>query len=209
MDYKKLSIFALLCICLAVTGCVARKSQSSGNAPQTPPQTLPQASQDAPAVQGPLPTIITTPGQENLNLCSLELVKPAQGTVYSDYGMRKDPKAKKKKFHNGIDIAAKRGSEVVAAAPGTVVFTGKKRGYGNTVEITHGNGLITRYAHLDKILVAQGQSVSPATNLGLVGRTGRTTGANLHFELLAQGKSVNPIPESGWKDAKEETAHRL
>lgn len=134
-----------------------------------------------------------------------ELVKPAQGPITSPFGMRKHPTKRRKIFHRGVDINAKRGSPVVAAAPGVVTFTGSRgRGYGKTIEIRHDNGMLTRYAHLDTILVKVGDRVTPDLNIGRVGRTGRTTGPNLHLELLAGGKTVNPVPfwsKNPWRKA--------
>ena len=128
-------------------------------------------------------------------------IKPAEGPVYSGYGPRKHPTQKRTKFHKGIDIAAKRGSDVVAAASGKVVFSGRKNGYGKTVEIDHGNGTSTLYAHMDKVFITQGQSLKQGDKIGTVGRTGRTTGPCLHFELLANGQHTNPIPKEGWQDS--------
>lgn len=132
------------------------------------------------------------------------LIKPADGPIQSAYGMRKHPTKKRQKFHHGIDIAAKRGSTVVAAASGTVTFSGRKNGYGKVVEIDHGNGKQTLYAHMDSVFVVTGQKLAQAEPLGTVGRTGRTTGPNLHFELLADGKTTNPVPKEGWAQTAPE-----
>lgn len=125
-----------------------------------------------------------------------EFIKPADGKITSDFGVRRSfSKKRRTAFHQGVDINAKRGSTVVAAAPGKVVFAGSKgRGYGLTVDVQHSNGLVTRYAHLDKIFVKPGQNVNSNVKLGLVGRTGRTTGPNLHLEVIAQGKPMDPKP---------------
>ena len=129
------------------------------------------------------------------------LIKPADGPIYSDFGMRRHPTKKRKpRLHAGIDISAKRGSDVVAAAPGIVAFSGSRKGYGKTVKIDHGNGLRTLYAHMDKVFVSEGQTLAQGERIGLVGRTGRTTGAHLHFELLADGKPINPVPSQGWTE---------
>lgn len=122
-------------------------------------------------------------------------IKPTLGPVSSKFGMRRHPTKRRASFHSGIDINIKRGTPVMAAAPGKVVFVGvRSRAYGKTVEVQHGGDVITRYAHLDSITVREGEKVSPAVKIGTVGRTGRTTGPNLHFEVLAKGKPVNPIP---------------
>ena len=129
----------------------------------------------------------------------LRLIKPANGFISSNYGVRRRSN-NKPRIHAGIDIAAKRGSDVLAAAPGTVVFSGRKNGYGKTVKIDHGNDRRTLYAHMDKIFVSEGQTLAQGERLGLVGRTGRTTGPHLHFELHVNGNHTNPIPEEGWAE---------
>jgi len=135
--------------------------------------------------------------EQNDILC---LIKPADGPIYSDYGVLRRIRGGKPKIHAGIDIAAKRGSDVVAAAGGTVVFSGRIRGYGNTVKIDHGNDRVTLYAHMDKIFVNKGQTLAQGERLGLVGRTGRTTGPHLHFELRVENQHTNPVPEGGWTE---------
>lgn len=174
---KRPALFFLFCLMLGLTGCAAKQT--------------PQLAQAAP------PPAKTFPAMEN---GSLTLVKPADGPINSAYGMRRHPTQKRKKFHTGIDIGAKRGSCVIAAAPGTVTFSGRQRGYGKTVKVEHPNGLVTLYAHMDEVFVSEGQRLDAAAPIGLVGRTGRTTGPNLHFEVLAEGKAMNPVPETGWYD---------
>ena len=210
MTFRTVQLLVALCFCLAATGCSSRQKCD----PQGQPGRLVNEMSNVALLtpkkdKGPV-VITTTKGKENVTHCTLAMVKPAEGPVNSDFGVRRAPgKRAAEKFHKGIDIGAKRGSDVVAAASGKVVFTGKKRGYGNTVEIEHGNGVTTRYAHLDRILVSEGQSVDQATRIGLVGRSGHTTGANLHFELIALGKPINPIPQEGWVDESAAGLHRL
>ncbi len=153
--------------------------------------------QDARQADSPV-TVIAKARSESGAFC---LIKPADGPVLSAYGMRRHPTKKVRKFHPGVDIAAKRGSAVVAAAGGAVIFSGRRKGYGNTVEIDHGNGKCTLYAHMDRVFVSTGQTVAQGEKLGVVGRSGRTTGPNLHFELLANGRAVNPVPGEGWAAA--------
>lgn len=147
-------------------------------------------------VQNSKPAVITT---EKGTYCTLPLAKPADGPIRSAFGMRRHPVKKRKIFHKGIDIAAKRGSDVLAAASGKVIFSGWKKGYGKTVTIEHQDGLTTLYAHMDKLFIKAGQEVEEGSRIGAVGRTGLTTGAHLHFELMADGKHINPVPETGWK----------
>lgn len=96
-------------------------------------------------------------------------------------------------FHTGIDIAGDTGDPFVAAASGTVVSAGWAGGYGNCIVIDHGNGIMTRYAHASKLLVSAGQSVSKGQTIGLVGATGNATGSHLHFEVIINGDTANPL----------------
>ena len=133
---------------------------------------------------------------------TLCLIMPADGPVFSDYGARRRFGKNKKKYrmHTGIDIAAKRGSDVVAASGGTVIFSGRQNGYGKTVKIDHGNDRVTLYAHMGKVFVFEGQTLAQGERLGEVGRTGRTTGAHLHFELHIDGRHTDPVPKGGWTE---------
>ena len=124
-------------------------------------------------------------------------VMPTKGTLSSNYGNRKLSK-KKAREHKGVDLSAKRGAAVVSAATGHVTFVGRKGAYGNMIEIDHGNGLITRYAHLDKTAVKEGTKVKTGQMIGTVGRTGRTTGVNLHFEVIKFNQQVDPLTIVCW-----------
>jgi len=110
----------------------------------------------------------------------------------SGYGWREDPKNKHQKFHHGNDYRAKPGTPIVAAGEGTVIFAGRRGGYGNVVFIDHGGGIITRYAHMRRIETKLGASIQAGERVGQVGSTGRTTGPHLHFEVRLSGRSVNP-----------------
>ena len=119
--------------------------------------------------------------------------KPAQsGWVSSFYGKRIDPFSGKKAFHRGIDVAGKEGTGVIAVADGMVTWIGERGGYGGLVEIDHGNGYVTRYAHNKTIKVALGELVAKGQVIALMGSTGRSTGPHVHFEVLHDGKNVNP-----------------
>ena len=130
-------------------------------------------------------------------------VKPhlplAGGTITSRVGMRIDPIDGVWRHHNGIDIAIPTGTPVRPVAPGVVVYTGSRTGYGNTVVVEHDNGVITLYAHNSRILVAQGQQVAEGSTLALSGSTGRSTGPHLHFEAWQAGINVTTafLPDSG------------
>lgn len=119
--------------------------------------------------------------------------KPVEGGwVSSFYGYRVDPFNGKKTFHKGLDIAAKSGSPVTSVADGIVSWVGNRGGYGGLVEVDHGNGYVTRYAHNKTIKVAKGDRVSKGEVLALMGSTGRSTGPHVHFEVLRDGQHVNP-----------------
>ncbi|WP_428408097.1 peptidoglycan DD-metalloendopeptidase family protein [Hyphococcus sp.] len=110
----------------------------------------------------------------------------------SGFGIRRDPINGKYSRHNGIDFAAPWASPVTATADGVVHFAGTRSGFGRVVEINHGNGFITRYAHLNRISVKSGQKVSLHDKVGELGSSGRSTGPHVHYEVLYKGKPLNP-----------------
>ncbi len=120
---------------------------------------------------------------------------PAQvEMVTSSYGVRRDPFTGVAAMHSGLDFRGPIGAPIYAAAKGRVSFVGQKSGYGNIVEISHGNGLITRYAHMSHFASRIGQAVVPGDVIGAIGSTGRSTGPHLHFEVRVNGRAVNPRP---------------
>jgi len=118
----------------------------------------------------------------------------AAGWLSSNFGKRADPFTGKQEFHKGVDFAGKEGSDVMAVGDGVVTWSGKRSGYGNLVEINHGNGYVTRYGHNEKLLVKVGDTVKKSQMIALMGSTGRSTGPHVHFEVLHNGKAVNPSP---------------
>ena len=112
--------------------------------------------------------------------------------VSSGFGTRSDPLGKAKRFHKGLDITGQAGLPVLSYREGTVVFAGWKGAYGRVVDVDHGKGVKSRYAHLQTIAVKRGERIGKGHALGQLGRTGRTTGNNLHFEVLVNGKPTNP-----------------
>jgi len=116
----------------------------------------------------------------------------ADGWLSSKYGKRNDPFTGKQDFHKGLDFAGKKGSEVITVGDGVVSWSGKRSGYGNLIEINHGNGYTTRYGHNQKHLVQVGDKVKKGQQIALMGSTGRSTGPHVHFEVLQNGKTVNP-----------------
>ncbi len=125
---------------------------------------------------------------------SFSLFWPVEGKVFSRFGPRRG------RFHTGVDISAPRGTPVYAAAAGTVVRAVWRSGFGRSILIDHGNGVMTRYAHCDTMISKAGEKVSKGQKIGTVGRTGRTTGPHLHFEVVINGKHQDPekhLPPKG------------
>lgn len=110
----------------------------------------------------------------------------------SGFGVRRDPINKRHNYHKGIDVSRPAGTRVLAWSHGIVVKAGWLKGYGRVVDVIHANGVKTRYAHLKTMLVDEGQRVWAGQTLGRVGRSGRTTGANLHFEVMIDDRLVDP-----------------
>ena len=117
----------------------------------------------------------------------------AKGWISSGYGWRKDPFTGRRSMHNGIDFASKEGADVLAVAAGVVTWSGRESGYGNMVEVSHGDGVITRYSHNKENLVEPGDLVRKGEPIALVGSTGRSTGSHVHFEVYKHGRSVDPL----------------
>lgn len=111
----------------------------------------------------------------------------------SGFGMRIDPIYKTPKFHSGMDFSASQGTPVYATGNGTVIRAGWETGYGNTIEVNHGFGYVTRYAHLKEIKARKGKKVVRGEVIGTVGNTGKSTGPHLHYEVYVKGKVANPI----------------
>jgi len=115
------------------------------------------------------------------------------GWISSFFGVRTNPFNGRREFHRGIDIAGKKGSEVIAVAAGVVTRSERRAGFGNLVEVDHGNGYVTRYAHNDRNLVKVGETVVKGEPVALLGSTGRATGTHVHFEVHRNGKVVDPM----------------
>lgn len=115
------------------------------------------------------------------------------GWLSSRFGYRSDPFTGKRTWHNGVDLAGKEDSEIIAVAAGVVTVSEDRRGYGNLVEIDHGQGLVTRYAHAKSLEVEVGQVVQKGQVIARMGSTGRSTGPHVHFEVLQSGKTKDPV----------------
>lgn len=116
-----------------------------------------------------------------------------KGWLSSYFGVRTDPFTGKRARHYGLDFAGADGAEVVAVGAGVVTYSGPRYGYGNMIEINHGNGFITRYAHNKENLVSVGDVIKKGQLVALMGSSGRSTGPHVHFEVLQNGKVVNPL----------------
>jgi murein DD-endopeptidase MepM/ murein hydrolase activator NlpD len=116
-----------------------------------------------------------------------------KGWLSSYYGMRTHPISGRREMHKGIDFAGKMGGPVIAVARGVVTYSGKRYSYGNMIEIAHGNGYSTRYAHNSRLLVSVGDTVEKGFQIAEIGSSGRSTGPHVHFEVLKNGVEVNPV----------------
>lgn len=115
-----------------------------------------------------------------------------RGWTSSYFGMRTDPFTGHREHHKGMDFAGKLGSEIIAVGAGVVTWSGERYGYGNLIEVNHGNGYSTRYGHCDALLVSVGTTVTKGQVLATMGSTGRSTGPHVHFEVLHNGRPVDP-----------------
>jgi murein DD-endopeptidase MepM/ murein hydrolase activator NlpD len=124
----------------------------------------------------------------------LPLLAPmSRGSITSRFGMRTDPFRRRPAMHTGIDFRTPSGEPAKATAPGKVISAGYNRGYGYMVEIDHGGGLTTRFAHLSKIVAKTGQTVAKGDIVGRTGSTGRSTGPHLHYEIRVNGRAIDPM----------------
>lgn len=139
-------------------------------------------------LEGQLKLIQTTSNAQNL-----PTIWAHSGKINNEFGFRRNPfGGRTYEFHNGMDIDGERGDAVIAPAGGTVTKAGWQGGYGNMVEIDHGNGLISRFGHMSKVEVEIGNPVSRGILIGYVGSTGRSTGPHLHYELRLGERPINP-----------------
>lgn len=120
-------------------------------------------------------------------------IRPVMGRVSSLFGNRRHPVSNTRRFHPGIDIAARRGTPILSSLAGKVSFAGWRRGYGRTVIIDHGNGYQSYYAHCSRLKVQSGEVINRGQKIATVGSTGVSTGSHLHFEIRKNGRPVNPF----------------
>ena len=124
---------------------------------------------------------------------ALPTLWPADGWVSGGYGYRRDPFTGDREFHAAVDISTRTGEPVYATAHGRVISAGRSGNYGNLIEIDHGFGIRTRYGHLSEFAVLPASTVRRGDLIGYVGATGRATGSHVHYEVLANGRHVNPL----------------
>ncbi|MBE9529808.1 MAG: M23 family metallopeptidase [Proteobacteria bacterium] len=129
--------------------------------------------------------------QRNL-LSSTPSIRPATGWISSGFGYRKSPFTDLREFHKGLDIANRKGTPIIATGDGIVTFTGAKGLLGKVIVVNHGHGMVTRYGHLQKILIKRKGNVKRGDTIALMGNSGRGTGPHLHYEVLLNGIPVNP-----------------
>ncbi len=126
-------------------------------------------------------------------LASTPSIKPVNGWITSKFGHRTSPFTGQKEFHSGLDIANKIGTKLIATANGKISYAAKRMYIGNLITIDHGFGRVTKYGHLNKILVKRGQEVQRGDVIGLMGNSGRSTGPHVHYEVKINGVPVNPL----------------
>jgi murein DD-endopeptidase MepM/ murein hydrolase activator NlpD len=158
------------------------------------PENRDKLKQDGTLAQPQISQTVLPKSNEAIELASTipDFQLPLQSPISSGFGLRRDPFTHKAEYHKGLDIAAPAGMNIRAALGGEVVFSGKDRGYGNTVVIQHPDGYQTRYAHLADISVKTGDVLSSGDVLGVVGNTGHSTGPHLHFEVIRKGSQIDP-----------------
>jgi murein DD-endopeptidase MepM/ murein hydrolase activator NlpD len=148
---------------------------------------------ETPAIMAPRLTAASALKNSRSPVAYVSFQVPVGGEIRSQFGMRRDPINGRMRLHQGIDIPAKRGTPIEAAAAGTVVFAGRNKGYGNMVMIEHADGRRTLYAHAQKLFVTAGDTVAAGETIAAVGSTGHSTGSHLHFEVREGNRSVNPL----------------
>lgn len=137
--------------------------------------------------------LIVYMNESTQKLASIPSIIPSHGFISSRFGYRTSPFTGTSQLHKGLDIAAPIGTKIIAPADGKVIFAQKDGAYGLSVEVDHGNGIITRYAHMSKFGVKRGDKIKRGDLIGLVGNSGRSTGAHLHYEVIVNGVHTNPM----------------
>jgi murein DD-endopeptidase MepM/ murein hydrolase activator NlpD len=167
---------------------------NKGLEPSDVSQAIDQLSQELGKRENQLEVLENLVLNENLQKEVLPRGRPIlKGWLSSYYGMRTHPISGRREMHKGIDFAGSMGGPVIAVAKGVVVYAGKRYNYGKIVDIAHGNGYVTRYAHNSKILVSVGDTVEKGFKIAEIGSSGRSTGPHVHFEVIKNGREINPV----------------
>ena len=149
----------------------------------TGPELVDELETSLASLQGELETLIV----------SIPTEWPTKGWVSSGFGKRRSPWTGKTAFHDGIDMANRRGTPVIAPGDAVVEYAGKNGGYGRTIVLNHGQGIITRYAHLSKIYVKKGDRVRKNQKIANMGNTGKSTNSHLHYMVQINGIAIDPL----------------
>ncbi|MFP4081937.1 MAG: M23 family metallopeptidase [Candidatus Aminicenantes bacterium] len=165
---------------------------SAGSSSKTDITQLKDINQKAKGVEKNLNTLVQFFEEQSLKLAATPTIWPANGWMTSAYGWRKDPFTGKRAFHSGVDIATHYGNPVYATADGVVVRLKREKIGGRTIILSHRGGYTTVYCHLSKFLVKPGQKVKRGDIIGEVGKTGKSLGPHVHYEVRVNGKTVNP-----------------
>lgn len=176
------------------TAAAVLRQESTELLPTRPGPVLPTAAPPAPSPEPtqPSPEPSQTPAQRDLGLS--ETVTPVMGVFSSGYGMREHPIDGGQKMHNGLDLAADLGTDVQAFADGTVEFIGEGPDLGLYIQLDHGNGVSTLYAHCSELCARTGEQVKMGEVIAKVGESGKATGPHLHLELRKDGELQDPSP---------------
>ncbi len=176
-------------------GPLVPQTRTGGDSHQPLPQALDDAMQELTQLQRVVVQMRKDWGTQLAWLQTLPIGMPIRGEfhVSSGFGMRNDPFTGMLARHEGLDFTAATGTPIIAAASGVVTRSGWEESYGNIVEIEHAEGFMTRYAHLSKRFVNEGQAVVRGQRIADVGSTGRSTGPHLHYEIFRHGRVINPV----------------
>jgi len=164
----------------------------ASNSQTIPFNTIQNLAQKADSVEKNLGSLVDMMESQRARLAATPTIWPAQGWISSPFGYRIDPFTGKRTFHRGIDIATNFGNQVVATADGSVIEAAYDKFFGRTIIISHGEGVVTQYCHLDKYIVKVGQRIKRGDLVGYVGKTGKALGPHLHYEIRINNTSVNP-----------------
>lgn len=192
-------ILGILILASFVVDFAFPKNSSSNDHSASPIDSLSEEEGASPMSEANLPTRVCSWGKESLvaSIASSSFwpVRRYFRAVTSDFGLRCSPfgRGRRFQFHEGIDIAARRGTPIVSSAEGVVIYAGYRGGYGRTVIIDHGFGIASLYGHASRLLVRKGDWIEQGATIALVGSSGRSTGPHLHYELHVDGIPIDPL----------------